>query len=76
MESVLDYNITPEEWKGINGNLSRSSYCSLIEMDENTAIADLATLFYMRGDEEKARRVSKKLPTDRYYDLWRILTHP
>lgn len=73
METVFDYNITKEEWKYIRG-VEKESY--LASVDPDTAVRDIAALFYHRGNEEKARAYSERLPDLVKYDLWRTLTHP
>lgn len=73
-ETVFDYNITKSEMQDIRGGLPREKYLSII--DGYAAIADIATLFYIRGDIKKAEEVSMKLPPYYRTDLWRKLTHP
>lgn len=73
METVFDYNITPEEWEYICG-MTKEVYLSII--GQESAYQDLAALFYIRGDMKRATEYAEKLPPDVKYDLWRTLTHP
>ena len=72
-ETVFDYKISHEEWAKINGS-TKQTYLSLVDPD--TAKADIAALFYLRGDKERATALSEELPPDVKNDLWRTLTHP
>lgn len=74
METVFDHNITDEEWKNMYGTCPQNEYTSFI--GQETAFYDIATLFYLRGDNKKATEYANKLSPDRQNDLWRILTHP
>jgi hypothetical protein len=74
METVFDYNITPEEWENIHGGAGKERYLQLI--GEESANFDLALLFYRRGDKEKATYYANKLPFDYRNDFWRLVTHP
>ncbi len=73
METVFDYNITPEEWEYICG-MTKEVYLSII--GQESAYQDLAALFYIRGDMKRATEYAEKLPPEVKYDLWRTLTHP
>lgn len=73
METVFDYNISPDEWANIRGT-TKDTYLSTVNPD--IAKADIVALFYLRGDKKRAIALSKELPLDIYYDLWRTLTHP
>ena len=74
METVFDHNITDDEWKWLSGSMDKEFYLSHVDVD--TAIADIASLFYKRGQKDQAMTISEKLPPDVYNDLWRLLTHP
>ncbi len=74
METVFDYNITPEEWAYIYTGTTKEFYLSYV--NEEIANSDLATLFYLRGDMKRATYYAEKLPLNVKYDLWRTLTHP
>lgn len=74
MKTVFDYHVSQEEWKKIHGNMDKTTYLSVA--DEETATADIATLFYLRGDKKRAAEFSESLPSDVKNDLWRTLTHP
>ena len=54
--------------------MDKEFYLSHVDVD--TAIADIASLFYKRGQKDQAMTISEKLPPDVYNDLWRLLTHP
>lgn len=73
MKTVFDYKISPKEWAKIKG-MTKETYLSSVDPD--TAKADIATLFYLRGDKERATALSEELPPDVKNDLWRTLTHP
>ena len=73
MKTVFDYSISPDEWAHIRG-ITKEIYLSTVGPD--TAKADIVALFHLRGDKERAIALSKELPPDIYYDLWRKLTHP
>ena len=73
MKTVFDYNITEEESKHI-GMLDKDFY--LNHCTEDDANMDLALLFYLRNEKEKAREYADKLPIDMKNDFWRTVTHP
>lgn len=62
METVFDYNIIPQEWEYIHGNMPQESYFAYVS--SVTAIADIVALFYLRGDEKRAEEYAAKLPMD------------
>lgn len=73
METVFDKNITPEECRRI-GMLEKRFY--LENCTEDDANMDLAALFYLRNEKEKAREYANKLPLDMKNEFWRTVTHP
>ncbi len=73
MITVFDYNITPEERKRI-GVPEKGFY--LEHYTEDDANLDLASLFYLRNEEAKAREYADKLPLDMKNDFWRTVKHP
>lgn len=73
METVFDYNITPEESRHI-GLLDKGFY--LKNCTEDDANMDLAALFYLRNEREKASEYADKLPLDMRNEFWRTVTHP
>lgn len=73
METVFDYNITPEESQYI-GLLDKEFY--LENCKEDSANMDLAMLFYLRNEREKASEYADKLPLDMRNEFWRTVTHP
>ena len=73
METVFDYNITPEECQRI-GMLDKVFY--LENCTEDDANMDLALLFHIRNEKEKAREYADKLPLDMKNEFWRTITHP
>lgn len=73
MKTVFDYKISPDEWAKIRGT-TKETYLSFVDPD--TAKADIATLFFLRGEIERATALSEELPPDVKNDLWRTLTHP
>lgn len=74
MKTVFDYHVSQEEWEKIHGSMDKTTYLSVA--DEETATADIASLFYLRGDKKRAAEFSESLPPDVKNDLWRTLTHP
>lgn len=73
MKTVFDYNITPEERQRI-GMLDKEFY--LENCTEEDANMDLASLFHIRNEKEKAREYADKLPLDMKNEFWRTITHP
>ena len=73
METVFDHNITPEESIFI-GMLEKEFY--LNSCTEDDANLDLAKLFYLRNEKDRARKYAERLPLDMKNDFWRIVTHP
>lgn len=73
METVFDYNINPEECQRI-GMLDKGFY--LENYTEDDANMDLALLFHIRNEKEKAREYADKLPLDMRTEFWRTVTHP
>lgn len=73
METVFDHNITPEESQYI-GLPDKGFY--LKSCTEDDANMDLATLFYLRNEREKASEYADKLPLDMKSEFWRTVTHP
>lgn len=73
METVFDHNITEKEWKYVCGD-EKKSYLKYI--DKETALYDIAVLYYHRGNEEMATVYANKLSPQKRNDLWRTLTHP
>ena len=73
MKTVFDYNISAEESERI-GMLDKEIYLDICTEDD--ANKDLATLFYLRNEMDRAREYADKLPIDMRNDFWRIVTHP
>lgn len=73
MKTVFDYHLTKDEWEKVRG-MEKETYLAVV--DKDTATADIAALFFLRGDKIKAFEVSEELPPDLKNDLWRTLTHP
>lgn len=73
METVFDYNISPEECQYI-GLPDKGFY--LGSCTEDDANMDLAALFYLRNEREKASEYADKLPPDMKNEFWRTVTHP
>ena len=72
METVFDHNITPEECLRI-GVLDKEFY--LENCTEDDANMDLALLFHIRNEKEKAREYADKLPLDMKNEFVRTITH-
>lgn len=73
METIFDYNITPEELEYIRGSQSKEEYMQYL--DDFTANYDLAALFYKRRNQKKATYYANKLPVNDKNDFWRTVTH-
>ena len=73
METVFDYDITPEEVKSI-GLPDKEFYLKFAT--EEDAYQDLAHLYYLRGDKKRAKKYADKLPPQDKNDFWRCVTHP
>lgn len=67
IETVFDHNITEEEWENMYGSCTQNKYTSFI--GQETAFYDIATLFYLRGNKEKATEYANKLSPDRRNDF-------
>lgn len=72
MKTVFDYKISPDEWAKIRG-MAKETYLSFVDPD--IAKADIVTLFFLRGEIERATALSEELSPDVKNDLWRTLTH-
>lgn len=73
METVFNHNITPVEWNNICG-LDREQYLDVV--DYETARRDIAALYNLRGDDNKAEAYLNGLPPDMVHDFWRTVKHP
>ena len=73
MDTVFDYNISPEECQYI-GLPDKGFY--LRSCTEDDANMDLAFLFHLRNEREKASSYADKLPLDMKNEFWRTVTHP
>lgn len=73
METVFNHNITPDEWRKVRG-MRKEDYLHFV--DAETATADIATLYYLRGDNKRAATYLNKLQPDTRNDLLRVLSHP
>ena len=56
-----------EEWENMYGSCTQNKYTSFI--GQETAFYDIATLFYLRGNKEKATEYANKLSPDRRNDF-------
>lgn len=73
METVYDYNVTAEELEALAMIDKRVYLKNCTEVDANL---DLARLFYIRNDKERAEHYADKLPPNDKNDFWRSVTHP
>ena len=65
METILDHNITDEEWEDLFGiKMSRSEY--LDELDQRKAYDHLFYLYQSRGDKIMAKKYLDKTPNDKH----------
>ncbi len=72
METVFDHNITEEEWKSIRG-VNKDLYLKIIE--QNTAFADIASLYWLRNEKDIAVSYIEKTSPEMRLDWWRITLH-
>ena len=74
METVFDYNITDEEreYLGITGE----GMIDAATHSEFTSNLCLASLFWYRGDKNKAVKYADRLPEEDRIDFYRTVTHP
>lgn len=73
METVFDHNITDEEWKWVRGT-KKDLYLSTV--DPETALRDIASLYWLRGNKEMAHKYSDMLSPTKRNSLWQTLLHP
>lgn len=71
METIFDHNLTQKEKSEF---LDKDVYLKVV--DKESALYDLARLFYSRGDRKKVLEYLKELPPLRVNDFWRLVTHP
>lgn len=68
MQSVFDCNITDEERIKLNIPYI-DTYFEQYEGDTASAIAHLALLFHLRGDNERRAEFMKRLPTEKFNEV-------
>lgn len=68
MQSVFDCNITDEERIKLNIP-DIDTYFEQYEGDTASAIAHLALLFHLRGDNERRAEFMKRLPTEKFNEV-------
>lgn len=73
-KTVFDYDITDEEWNNIGGCMDKSFYLKYATQDDFNQ--DIATLFWLRGEKEKAKKFAERLPLNDRNDWLRLMTHP
>lgn len=67
METIFDYDPTPEELRYLTGAASKETYLSGLTPDES--FEDLAGLFAMRGDGERAGAYARQISDQEYVRL-------
>ena len=72
METVLDFGITQKEWDDIIG-YKKDLY--FVDLDEETAIRDIALLFNLRKDKLMFESYLHRLPQQSQYDLLQLISH-
>lgn len=73
METVFDHNITTLEWNRIR-KMEKEEYLKMVS--PNTALFDLAALFYYRGKRKKAEKYINQIESvNTRTTFWRIVTH-
>lgn len=73
METVFDYNITPEECKAL-GIGNKETFLAVAGADSNNFA--LASLFQLRGDKSAVAKYLSKLPPEMANDFQRTVAHP
>ena len=73
METVFDHNITDDEWSKIR-EIDKDTYIKFF--DSETQLADIASLYWLRGNKELAKKYSDMLSPTKRNSLWRTLLHP
>ena len=73
METVFDHNITDDEWSKIR-EIDKDTYIKFF--DPETQLADIASLYWLRGNKELAKKYSDMLSPTKRNSLWRTLLHP
>ncbi len=68
MQSVFDCDITEEEREKL-GLPAKESYFEQYEGDTASAVAHLALLFHLRGDNERRAEFMKRLPTEKFNEV-------
>ncbi len=68
-----EHGMTDKEWRQICG-LDRETYLSVV--DEESAKYNLAALYHLRGDDDRAAKYLEGLPPLVVSDFWRTVTHP
>ncbi len=68
MQSVFDCDITDEERERL-GLPGKDVYFQLYEDDTSSAMAHLALLFHLRGDNERRAEFMKRLPTEKFNEV-------
>lgn len=68
MQSVFDCDITEKERDKL-GLPAKEAYFEQYEGDTASAVAHLALLFHLRGDNERRAEFMKRLPTERFNDV-------
>lgn len=67
METIFDYDPTPNERRYFVGTESQEWYLAGLTQDE--ALEDLAGLFAMRGDRERATAYARQISNQDYVRL-------
>lgn len=73
METVFDHRITDSEIRQI-GFIDKEKYLQIV--DEQSSHFDLAMLYHLKGESEKANEYLEGLPPHVVNDFWRTVTHP
>ena len=68
MQSVFDCDITEKEREKL-GLPAKEDYFQLYEGDTASAVAHLALLFHLRGDNERRAEFMKRLPTEKFNEV-------
>lgn len=75
METIFDHNVTEEEKIQSIGTISKERYLSC--MDYDTAIRDIAYLYYYRKDMRNMKKYANKIINiDLKNSFWRTVKHP
>lgn len=73
METILDFNLTKEEYEAFVGDFTKEE---VKEMSRNSQMAMIGELLWFRGKKEEAKRYIEQIDDEQYkLDVYRNVTH-